>query len=227
MGLVPVRLALLLLALLFARPAFAQRVHVPARSTQDVQILELPSQPAGSSYASTSLDGGLTDSSSTVDLPPTPRGAEFATITLQHRARFFFGTETGFVVYEGSGWCEYQVASAITQGISMQSGGVRVGDSSRSRASFAGAGQCMPFDGVYDWSGASGWSSGYIWRPSTLTAVVSVAQLGPTLTVTTSARSNWSMNIACHLTSAPSDMIGLLTLMNESWWDGEVDVAFR
>lgn len=205
----------------------AQRVQVPAASSQSVQLIDLPSLPAGSTWASLTLDGGLTDSSSTVDLPDVPRGATFATLTLEHRARFYFGTETDFVLYEGSGWCEYDVASTITQGIAMSSGGVQLGDSARAAASFARAGQCLAFDGVYDWTGASGWNSGYVWRPNTLTVTVPVARLGDTLTVRTRARSHSTVSISCHLTTVPSDMVGRLVWLNQSWWEGELDVAFR
>ncbi len=221
-------LALCALVCLWLPTANAQHVRIPISgpATPVTAVsLDLPTS-GGATYASTTLDLQPTDSSATVPTPVIPVGSTLATIVLNHRARFYFGTETNFVLNWGSGWCDYQVSSTITQGISIYTNGVQLGNTQRAHASFSRAGQCLPFDGVYDWGGASGWNSGYIWRPTTITVAVPIAQLGPTITVTTNGRSNFTMDIACFLTSIPSDMTGTLVLLNQSWWEGDIDIVF-
>lgn len=182
----------------------------------------------GSAFAqSFPLAGGMTDSSVTINTPTIPGGAQTATLALHHEARFRAGTETDLVIYEGDGWCEFAASSVITQGITMHSLGAQLGSAGRAKATFAQAGMCLPFDGVYDWGGASGWNSGYVVRPNSLSVTVPVAQLGPTITVTTLAQSTTDIVIACYATVLPYDILGRLIWSNESWWSGNLTVSFN
>lgn len=172
------------------------------------------------------VGGLMTDSSTTVNSPAKPAGAQNVTFTLNHRARFMAGSETNLIVYQGSGWCDYQLQSEISQSCSISTNGVTLGPTFRTKAPFTTFGTCIPFDGVYDWAGNSGWSSGYVWRPTTLVITIPVSQLGPTITVTTLGHMEVSTQISCYWTSTPSDLLGQVTWFTNSWWEGDLFVAF-
>lgn len=167
----------------------------------------------------------MTDSSEVV-ATPAHSGLGFATLALHHQARFRAGSETNFIVYQGAGWCEFACASVITQGITLLSNGVPLGSSGRAKAPFAQAGMCIPFDGVYDWGGASGWNSGYVYRPNQMSFTVPVSALGPTITVETVAQSTTDIVISCYATEIPYDLFGQLVWLNESYWSGDLTVSF-
>lgn len=170
--------------------------------------------------------GGLyTDSGDTITLPTAPPGTTHALITYRHRSRYFYGWETMLDLVEGVAWCDWTSDGHIRQWVDVSSGGVVLGGV-RTRLDFSHAGPCLPFDGVMNWAGTSGWNSGYVWRGGEVTKYVPLNQLGPTLSVWSDGDLQMTQTMTC-TGFAPFQVTGYLAWLNESWWEGDVTVSFH
>lgn len=170
------------------------------------------------------VGGMFTDSASTVPTPQAPRGTAHAIVSVDFRSRYAVGWETDFVTFQGVGGCAWQSVGSVRTHASVRTNGAQlVGGRTMLRVDAAGL--CVPFDGVYDWSGASGGGTGLVWRPIRLSKLVPIYELGPTITVDADGSSTWSQVVACG-GIPPYEVAGSIAWFSQSWWEGELRVKF-
>lgn len=170
------------------------------------------------------VGGMLTDSSGSFNTPPVPPGMTKCLLTVDYRSRYRWLRETDFLVNYGNAQCDFVVNGYIAQQATLLSNGAKL-TGGRTTLPFGQTGVCVPFDGVYDGAGTSGDTSGYVWKSTGLSALVSVAALGPTITVDADGSSLTGVNIACY-GEPPFDVLGTLNWINESWWEADVTVQY-
>ena len=168
------------------------------------------------------VGGALTDSATTVPTPAAPPGATWAIVSLECRSRYRVGWETDFTAFEGIGWCGWTSAGGLGQHVTVSSAGSKL-VGGRTRFGLDAAGACVPFDGAYDWAGASGGGTGPVWRTVRMSALVPLWQLGTTITVGADGRGDWVQTLTC-TGIPPYDVQGRLVWSSESWWEGDLRV---
>ncbi len=188
------RLALFLLAVALARPALAQ---------DDTFTL--------------AVNGGQTNSSVVLALPARPSWAHAVELDIDHAQAFGLGMETD---EWGNLPAHYSLDATLRGGWSLGSiAGTQA--CRRSTWSAAFAGDCVPFDGGWDWSGASGQHTAQVMHTAA-SCVVSGAALDAPLVLSTRAQSSVGVNVSLDIPWTGGEGGANVTYLTSSTWTAAV-----
>jgi len=176
-------------------------VHVSGSTTSRVSV--------ASTGRTVFIDGGMTNSSRDIVLPPPPPWASRVRLSIAHESMIGFGHET-----DGDSITWWDAASRIDSGWQLRNGTVPLAGC-RTSGQTVQTGMCDPWDGQLDWSGQSG---AYAAAPHLTSGVatVDVASLPLGLTISTRARSAWTISISWP--NIPGVYFGQLWWLNSCSW---------
>ena len=164
------------------------------------------------------IDGGLTNSARTLNIPAAPPGMTHLHLEVDHVHHYGLGLETDEV---GPIDATYVVDAEIVGNWSLKWAEIPL-TGRRTQYNAGYAGDCVPFDGVYDWSGASGqMTTTDIPSNASVTISTNLLALGQ-ITLGTRASATVAADLAFGIPWGKGWVWAMVTYLTISSWTAEV-----